>query len=161
MLDWLLAAGEVVDGTGAPAETANVSIVGDRIAYVGRDTAPQAVRTLDVRQGVTTEVVGNCGQTYAPLTDRNRDAMRERSKGWQPSVEITWSGVGEYLDEVRRANGVNGYFLVGQGTLCHAVVGTDESTCCSNRFLDEGEGLDRVTVNGRLFDSVCTFGTNN
>src|SRR5690348_16962727 len=24
-----------------------------------------------VRQGVTTEVVGNCGQTYAPLTDLN------------------------------------------------------------------------------------------
>ncbi len=155
MVDLVLRGGTVIDGTGAPGFRADVGIIGDRIAFVSRTGAPDGARSIDVagrvvapgiidihshsdftlledraattivRQGVTTEVIGNCGQTYAPLTERNRAAVASRSRGWQPSVEATWSSVGEYLDLVRRGNGVNSYFLVGHGTL-RAAAGPDD-----------------------------------
>lgn len=79
-----------------------------------------------VRQGVTTEVVGNCGQSYAPLTDLNLQAATDVSRGRQPSVELSWRTVAGYLDEVRKGNGQNCYFLVGHGALRGAVVGPDD-----------------------------------
>ncbi len=156
MYDLLLRGGTVVDGSGAPGRRADVAVVGDRIAHVGAPGQVDAVRTIDVagqvvapgvidihshsdftlleersarsivRQGVTTEVVGNCGQTYAPITERNRAAVAERSAGWQPGVAVTWSSVAEYLDAVRAGNGVNCYVLVGHGTLRGAVVGAED-----------------------------------
>jgi N-acyl-D-aspartate/D-glutamate deacylase len=98
MHDLLLRGGSVHDGTGAPAVTADVAVAGDRIVAVGRDLGP-ARRVVDVdglavapgfvdahthsdlvaltgrpegaklRQGVTTEVVGNCGVSFAPLDE--------------------------------------------------------------------------------------------
>ncbi|MDQ6674218.1 MAG: D-aminoacylase [Chloroflexota bacterium] len=156
MLDILLHGGRVVDGTGASPVRANVGVIGDRIVYVGGDAPPEAARVIDVsgqvvapgvidihshsdftwleersgrsavRQGVTTEVVGNCGQSYAPLTELNRGSVSEVSRGRQPSVDVTWRTVGEYLAMVRQGNSQNCYFLVGHGTLRGAVVGPDD-----------------------------------
>lgn len=79
-----------------------------------------------LRQGVTTEVVGNCGQSYAPVTERNRPMIVGRSSGWQPSVDVSWTTVGGYLDEVRKGNGANAFFLVGHGAVRSAVIGSDD-----------------------------------
>lgn len=174
MLDVLLRGGIVIDGTGAPAFRADLGLAGDRIAYVGLNGPQDAARVLDVtnhvvapgvidihshsdftwleertgrsavRQGVTTEVVGNCGQSYAPLTDLNRDSAAEVSRGRQPRVEVTWRSVAEYLEVVRQGNGQNCYFLVGHGTLRGAVVGPDdrpatrEEIAGMQALLDEG-----------------------
>lgn len=97
MYDSLLLGGWVVDGTGNPARRADVAIQGDRIAAVGCLRTAQAKRVFDVtgklicpgfidahshtdvtvevnpyfestiRQGITTEVVGNCGDSTAPV----------------------------------------------------------------------------------------------
>ena len=94
----------MVDGTGNPPYPADVAIAGDRIVDVGRLPGAQAARVVDatgrivtpgfidahshsdwtllsnptaesaVRQGVTTEIVGNCGVSLAPVTDANRAA---------------------------------------------------------------------------------------
>lgn len=97
-----------------------------------------------VRQGVTTEVVGNCGQSYAPLTDRNLQSAVDTSRGRQPGVVVNWRSVGEYLAEVRKGNGQNCYFLVGHGALRGAVVGPDNRPATPDEIarmqalLDEG-----------------------
>ncbi len=99
MLDIKIAGGRIVDGTGAPARGADVGITGDAITAVGDLAREPAGRTIDaagltvapgfidvhshsdwrlwgnrraeskIRQGVTTEVVGNCGFSPAPVSD--------------------------------------------------------------------------------------------
>ena len=58
---------------------------------------PNAESTI--RQGVTTEVVGNCGWEHAPVTDHSREFMSARLftfGSYGPTVP--WSSFGEHLD---------------------------------------------------------------
>lgn len=94
--DLIIRGGSVLDGTGTPALSTDIGIVGDRIAALGRISPEQAGRVVDatglhvapgfidihthsdgdifqyptadsrVRQGVTTEVTGNCGRPDRP-----------------------------------------------------------------------------------------------
>ena len=52
-----------------------------------------------IRQGVTTEVVGNCGWSYAPVSDHSREYMSGRlhTFGFDGPV-IPWTTFGEHLD---------------------------------------------------------------
>ncbi|HEY7254811.1 MAG TPA: amidohydrolase family protein, partial [Methylomirabilota bacterium] len=91
MLDLKITGGRLIDGTGAPARPGDVGVTGDAITAVGDLSREPAGRTIDasgrtvapgfidmhshsdwrlwdnrraeskIRQGVTTEVVGNCG----------------------------------------------------------------------------------------------------
>ncbi|MGI0148749.1 MAG: amidohydrolase family protein, partial [Thermoplasmata archaeon] len=100
--DVLIRDGRVLDGTGAPARLADVGIRGERIVRVGPIGHTSAERTIDaqgkyvapgfidihthsdigilveptaesaVRQGVTTHVIGNCGDSPAPISERYR-----------------------------------------------------------------------------------------
>src|SRR5262245_58873903 len=106
MFDIKIAGGMVVDGTGAPAGRADVGIDGDIIAAIGDLSRERAGRAIDatgltvapgfidmhshsdwrlwgnrraeskIRQGVTTEVVGNCGFSPAPVSDQSRGEMK-------------------------------------------------------------------------------------
>src|SRR5207253_936450 len=97
MIDLLLSGGVVYDGLGGEGQTADVAVADDRVVAVGRDLG-SARRVIDVDglavapgfidphshsdmvplmddpqpfklfQGVTTEIVGNCGYSFAPLT---------------------------------------------------------------------------------------------
>jgi N-acyl-D-amino-acid deacylase len=96
--DLVIRHGLVVDGTGAAAFAADVAVAGDRIGAVG-EVPEQGVRTIDasglvvapgfidvhahddlaalrtptvdfkVHQGVTTDIVGNCGMGAAPSSE--------------------------------------------------------------------------------------------
>jgi N-acyl-D-amino-acid deacylase len=151
--DLLFVGATVVDGTGAPAFRADVAVRGERIAAVGdladaqasvtvradgRMLAPGFVdmhshsdRTLvinpraeaAVRQGVTLEVIGNCGMSVAPLTEA---MLPDESRAWRRWVEYTpaWRSMGEYLRTLREGGlGINVAALVGHGTVRRAVMG--------------------------------------
>ena len=108
--DLVVRAGTVVDGTGAPARTADVAVRGDRIVEVGRvdgrgrqeiDAAGAVVApgfvdihthydgqaTWDDRlqpssdHGVTTVVAGNCGVGFAPVRPADRAMLVELMEG--------------------------------------------------------------------------------
>ncbi len=66
-----------------------------------------------VRQGITTEIMGNCGISVSPVRDEIKPVM-EASVGWMTPDKVPWqwNSMGEYLDIVEK-NGV----VVNVGTL--------------------------------------------
>jgi N-acyl-D-aspartate/D-glutamate deacylase len=69
-----------------------------------------------VAQGVTTELVGNCGHGCAPIDAPARHA--DNIYGYDPAAVIDWRSFGGYLDAVDAARpAVNVAALVAHGTL--------------------------------------------
>ncbi len=75
-------------------------------------------------QGVTAEVVGNCGFSPYP-SGENASALREFANGiFCGNDDWGWSSVGEYLHETeRQAPYASVYSLIGHGSLRIAVAG--------------------------------------
>ena len=80
-----------------------------------------------LRQGFTTQLSGNCGETLAPITDAGRELVE---LALRPSQLIaTWLTFGEYLDAVAAEPlGLNVAFLVGHGTVRGAVMGAEAAS---------------------------------
>src|SRR5262245_44413955 len=118
MFDVLIAGGRVVDGSGGPWFRADVGIVGDRIAAVGRLAEAKAGRTIDaaekvvapgfidahvhgdltlladpyheqgIRQGVTTHLLGQDGVAMAPASPATLAYMRQYTAGFSGNFEL-------------------------------------------------------------------------
>jgi N-acyl-D-amino-acid deacylase len=155
MLDILIKNGVVVDGTGKPAFKADVGIAAGRIALVAEDIEQEAKRTIQaqglhlapgfidahthsdltllvnpraeskIRQGVTTEVIGNCGGSPAPLLGATMEEARTEAKSL--GLDVTWASMAEYLERLRKPGiAVNVVPLVGHNTVRGAVLGFDD-----------------------------------
>ncbi|MFF3254578.1 amidohydrolase family protein [Actinacidiphila glaucinigra] len=157
-MDLAIRGATVVDGTGtATAYPADVRIERGRITEIG--TVRGARRTLDARglvlapgfidmhahsdlalltdpaheakaaQGVTLEVLGQDGLSYAPVDDRTLAELRRQIAGWNgdpQGLEYDWRTVGEYLDRLDRGIAVNAAYLVPQGTVRMLAVGWED-----------------------------------
>ncbi|MGW7789379.1 N-acyl-D-amino-acid deacylase family protein [Streptomyces tricolor] len=80
-------------------------------------------------QGVTLEVLGQDGLSYAPVDDRTLEEVRRAITGWNgygDDVDFDWRTVGEYLDRLDRGIAVNAAYLIPQGTLRALVVGWED-----------------------------------
>ena len=106
MFDIIIRGGHIVDGSGSPWYYGDVGICGDRITVVSKLEGADARRVIDasgrvvcpgfidmhshsdimlltnpkhepkVMQGVTTDVIGMDGLSYAPLSSANLQMMR-------------------------------------------------------------------------------------
>ncbi|TDE92832.1 D-aminoacylase [Occultella glacieicola] len=95
-----------------------------------------------VSQGVTTEVIGQDGLSYAPVTAQVVGELHDRIRGWNgdlPDGGITWRTVPEFLDHVSGA-AVNVAYLVPHGTLRLLVMGTEHRPATPTE-LDRMAGL--------------------
>jgi N-acyl-D-amino-acid deacylase len=174
MLDIKITGGQVIDGTGAPARRADVGLIGDRVTTVGDLAAEPAGRTIDasgrtvtpgfidmhshsdwrlwdnrraeskIRQGVTTEVVGNCGFSPAPVSDAFRHEMKGFALYLPAGMDFSWRTVGDYLARYERDGvAVNVVQLIGHGTLRLAAMGfarrppTAQEQATMERLMDE------------------------
>lgn len=153
--DLLIAGGSVIDGTGEAAYMADVGLIGDRIVEIGAIKQHGGKKVIDatgrivcpgfidihthtdlsllvnpraeskVRQGVTTEVTGQDGSSYAPLSEEGLKALRE-GYGKKYNVDINWQDFPAFFSALERNKiGVNFISFVGQGTLRGLVVGQD------------------------------------
>ncbi|MQS35399.1 N-acyl-D-amino-acid deacylase family protein [Streptomyces katsurahamanus] len=83
-------------------------------------------------QGVTLEVLGQDGLSYAPVDDRTLEGVRRAINGWNgggpgdDSVDFDWRTVGEYLDRLDQGIAVNAAYLIPQGTVRMYAVGWDD-----------------------------------
>ncbi|GAA3869527.1 D-aminoacylase [Streptomyces lacrimifluminis] len=85
-------------------------------------------------QGVTLEVLGQDGLSYAPVDDRTLAEVRRAITGWNghgDDLDFDWRSVGEYLDRLDRGFdgegiAVNAAYLIPQGTVRMLAVGWDD-----------------------------------
>lgn len=150
--------GFVVDGAGNPWIKADVGILGERITKIG-SVPDKAERILDasglivapgfidmhshsdlailkrpppqqkIRQGVTTELLGQDGLSVAPVKGEMKKELAKYLAGIAGELdrEWPWSTIGEYLDEIARCRTpVNVATYVGHGTVRMAVTGFAE-----------------------------------
>ncbi|MGE5542831.1 MAG: N-acyl-D-amino-acid deacylase family protein [Bacillota bacterium] len=79
-----------------------------------------------VHQGVTTEVIGNCGYSLVPQSERNRANLMKDLDSYDLEVDTSWSTPGDYLKAIEAARpSVNVVALVGHGAVRSAVMGYD------------------------------------
>ncbi|MFB8180194.1 amidohydrolase family protein [Streptomyces sp. NPDC055966] len=80
-------------------------------------------------QGVTLEVLGQDGLSYAPVDDRTLQEVRRAITGWNgygDDLDVDWRSVGEYLDRLDRGIAVNAAYLIPQGTVRALAVGWED-----------------------------------
>ncbi|MBN2467401.1 MAG: D-aminoacylase [Deltaproteobacteria bacterium] len=150
--DILIKDGFVIDGTGEGGKKRDIGIAGDRIVFIGDASITEGTRVIradgsvvapgfidihshsdfnlladptaesKVCQGVTTEVVGQCGLSGAPL--EGAVWVRRKNELAHMGIPVTWSSLDEYLQRLEEAKPiVNVATLIGHGNLRAAVVG--------------------------------------
>ena len=128
MFDLIIANGTVIDGTGAARARADVGISGDVIAAIGDLSRADAARRIDatarivapgfvdihthsdtsllinplaesaIRQGVTTQGIGHCGHTVAPIDAEHREQLRATLSVIDLGIEWQWETFAQLLD---------------------------------------------------------------
>ncbi|PYN36212.1 MAG: hypothetical protein DME01_09510 [Candidatus Rokuibacteriota bacterium] len=146
MDDLLIRGGHVIDGTGAPGIDADVSVSSGRIVAVEHRSSRPAHRVIDargqvvapglidihthsdftlplnpraeskIRQGVTLEVVGNCGFSAAPALPDRVAMLREYLAPSAPSLPFAETTFTEYVAGFP-ASSVNVILQIGHHTL--------------------------------------------
>ncbi|MGW8565321.1 N-acyl-D-amino-acid deacylase family protein [Isoptericola sp. NPDC055881] len=109
--------------------------------------------TAKVSQGVTLEVLGQDGLSFAPVDERTRTAVRAQIAGWNddpPDFDWDWESVAGYLDRLDRGIACHAAYLVPQGTLRHLVVGPDERAATAAEVARMGELLAQGMREGAL-----------
>ena len=175
--DLVVRGGLVLDGTGLPAFRADIGIVGQRIAAIGAISPEQGRRVLDVtglhvvpgfidihthsdgdiliyptadsrvRQGITTELTGNCGGSSAPLGGKGEDEDRQSYR--RQGIDATWSSVASYLDFVDKAGlSINHALLVGQGTLRTNAIGNVDRKLSTDELATVVRGVEDAMEQG-------------
>lgn len=152
MLDLVIKGGTLADGTGTGIRKGDVAIQGNRIAAVEDNIDVEAAATIDAQghlvcpgfidshshsdayilleptapsklfQGITTEVVGNCGASAAP-----RLGHAHLPSDWQAhAYPQSWRSMAEYRAVVEACKpAVNLVALVGHNILRASVMGYD------------------------------------
>ncbi len=150
--DVLISGGRLVDGTGAPWVAADVGVIADRVAAIGRLADRSAALRIDatglvvapgfidmlgqsefnalvdgrlaskITQGVTTEITGE-GSSIAPLNDRMFDDVQQRFARYALTLDFrTLAGYFTRL-ETRSPTTINIGTFVGAGGVRSYVVG--------------------------------------
>lgn len=155
MYDLILRHGRVMDGTGAPGYNADVATVGERIVAMGRALEDAAAREIDVtglvvapgfvdlhshsdvtllvnpraesavRQGITSQLVGHCGFSAAPVRPEEIEAFRRDSLVHSfEGYDWTRTDVAGYREALAQAQpAINVATLVGHGALRQFAMG--------------------------------------
>jgi N-acyl-D-amino-acid deacylase len=153
--DTLFEGGHIIDGSGNTWFKADVGVVGDKIESIGDLRGAEAEKRVNAKrhivapgfmdihshsdipllvdphveskvyQGITVEVVGNCGSSAAPM-NKSVKAYREKyERGGVPDdFEFDWVSMKDYMDRVdRQGVSFNVATWIGHGTVRQNVLG--------------------------------------
>lgn len=155
MFDILLSGGRIIDGSGNPWYYADVGIRDGKIVIIRQTGVRNATRIINVsglvvcpgfidmhvhsdvmllgkpmhdpmvRQGITTELMGQDGLSYAPLSSEDLQMVRWYLSGLNGDADINWNWrtVGQYLSRFDNKVAVNVAYLVPHCALRISVLG--------------------------------------
>lgn len=149
--DLVIHGGVIVDGSGCQAYRADVGISNGKIAGIGSIDPESGTLLIEaqglalapgfidihshsditlivnpkaeskVRQGVTTEVIGNCGGSAAPLKGL---AVEQEARRY--GIKADWGCFSKYFKRLEEGVAVNVASLVGHGTIRQCVMGMED-----------------------------------
>src|SRR3954447_13052754 len=190
--DILIRGGTLYDGSGRPGEGADLAIADGRIVRIGPGLSGTAERVIDaaglavtpgfidikthsdftlpinpkaeskVREGVTTEIIGHCGFSVAPVLPGKTQLLADYLSGgapWLPFREVSFP---DYLDTFP-AVAVNAGMLVGHNTLRLMAMGMEDRAPTRAELaqmialLDEGLGAGALGLSTGLFTPPGSF----
>lgn len=158
MYDLLIKNGLIVNGQNEAPYIADIAVEGDTIVKIGPADGP-AKKVIDaggkvvtpgfidihchsdaivfypdknprrLQQGFTTEVIGNCGISAAPVNPTYLDLLKKYCDPYYSSIPLpyNWKTYAQYLDEVEKYQPMlNTAALVGHGSLRVAMTGFDD-----------------------------------
>src|SRR5262245_60225913 len=153
--DILIRHGTLIDGSGRPGTIGDIALFAGRIAALGPSLAGDANKLIDadcltvtpgfihvkcesdfvlpinpnadskVRQSVTTEIIGHCGFSVAPVLPGKVQALADYLSGGAPWLPFREMSFPEYLDTFPPV-AVNAGMLVGHNTLRLMVLGLED-----------------------------------
>jgi N-acyl-D-amino-acid deacylase len=178
-LDFALVGGDVIDGTGAPARRENVGIYAGEIAALGNFEVGKDTPVIDARgliiapgfidihshsdytllvdsravssltQGVTLEVVGNCGYGCAPILNAALAPMSVYGALKGPPLAVC--STADYLTRLEAAKpAVNVMTLVPNGQLRLGHVGVTEKPATAEQLVRMKNTLARSLEEGAV-----------
>jgi N-acyl-D-aspartate/D-glutamate deacylase len=192
MDDLLIRGGHVVDGSGAPGREADVAVFDGRIAAVEPRSRRPARRVIDargqvvapgfidihthsdftlplnpqaeskIRQGVTLEVVGNCGFSVAPVLRGRAQMQREYLASSAPWLEFREHTFADYVAAFPSTS-VNVILQVGHNTLRLMTAGlenrpvTADELGAMERMLEEALAAGAWGLSSGLFTAPGNF----
>ena len=174
MFDVVIIGGTVVDGTGEPGYRADVGLIREDVQAIGDLARAEARRVIDatgmvvspgfidththsegallidpqhangLRQGITTELLGIDGMSYAPLSTDNYSVYRRWLGGLlgDPSLDLDMSSVSAFRANYHRKVAINTAYLVPSGTVRLQVAGFQDVPLVGET-LDEARRLVR------------------
>ncbi len=178
MFDVIFKNGTVFDGSGGHGEVRDVGVRDGRIEAIGAlgEDASQLVECsgltvapgfIDIHthsdatllsdpdgysllmQGVTTEIIGNCGFSCAPCL--KRELVERFMIGRLPGQAFTWSSFGEYLDVLQAQRpGLNVGAYVGHNTVRLNVVGNEPRGATDDELQYMGNIMRRSLEEGAI-----------
>lgn len=166
MLALIIKNGRIVDGTGNPWFKADVGIENGKVTKIGDLGSEESMKIIDasklavcpgfvdmhshsdfsllmnpraeskIRQGITAEVIGNCGSSAAPLNSFLKEEFKKTTPMLEEAgLELNWCTMGEYLGRLEANRiAVNVVPLAGHGTIRAFVMGYDNRPPTENEF---------------------------
>jgi N-acyl-D-amino-acid deacylase len=190
--DILIRGGTLIDGSGRPGELGDVALSNGWIAALGRSLPVDASKVIDaeglavtpgfidikthsdftlpinpkaeskVRQGVTTEIIGHCGFSVAPVLPGKTQLLADYLSGGAPWLPFREMRFPEYLDTFP-AVAVNTGMLVGHNTLRLMVMGLEDRAPTPAELeamialLEEGLAAGALGLSSGLFTPPGSF----
>ncbi|WP_282203484.1 N-acyl-D-amino-acid deacylase family protein [Kitasatospora fiedleri] len=108
-----------------------------------------------ITQGVTLEVLGQDGLSYAPVDDTTLAALRRQLAGWNgdpadDEFDWNWRTVAQYLDRLDAGAAVNTCYLVPHGTVRMLAMGWDNRPPTGPELARMSELVDRALAEGAV-----------
>jgi len=190
--DILIRRGTIIDGGGSPGTVGDIALAAGRIAALGPFLAGDTNKVIDaeglavtpgfidikthsdfvlpinpkaeskVRQGVTTEIIGHCGFSVAPVLPGKTQLLAEYLSGGAPWLPFREMSFPEYLDTFP-AVAVNAGMLVGHNTLRLMAMGLEDRAPSPAELaqmialLEDGLGAGALGLSTGLFTPPGSF----